>query len=186
MSELSAAARAELVAVARRAVEASVSGRAFAPGCDLPELKLPRGAFVTIRRRADGELRGCIGQVEPSLPTLAEVVAWAAAAASRDPRFPEVVAAELPGLGLEVSVLSLLTPIRPEAVEVGRHGLLVRCGGRSGLLLPQVATEYGWGRERFLEQTCRKAGLPASAWQRPDCQLVAFTATVFGEGEPRA
>ena len=89
---------------------------------------------------------------------------------------------ELDGLRVEVSVLSPYEPIAPEAVEIGRHGLLIRAHGKSGLLLPQVAPEHGLDREAFLSAVCRKAGLPKDAWRDPACALHGFTADVFGEG----
>jgi len=181
---LSTAARQRLLTVARRAIEGQLGG-APAGEEDLGELRaeLERrsGAFVTLTRRADGELRGCVGVPEP-LYRLDQAVARAAvAAALYDGRFDPVVAAELPELSLHVSVLGDLRPIDPAAVEVGHHGLVVRYAGRSGLLLPQVASERGWDRERFLSETCRKAGLPSDAWRKPGCEVLAFTAIVFGE-----
>jgi AmmeMemoRadiSam system protein A len=107
----------------------------------------------------------------------------AVAAATRDGRFSPVTARELEALRIEVSVLSPLESIQPSAVEVGRHGLLLSGGGRRGVLLPQVPVEHGWDRESFLAHTCQKAGLPASAWRGPDVELLAFTATVFEEGD---
>jgi uncharacterized protein (TIGR00296 family) len=80
-------------------------------------------------------------------------------------------------------VLGDLRPVAPDEVEVGVHGLVIRSGGRSGLLLPQVAADRGWDRERFLDETCRKAGLASGTWRTPGCELLAFTATVFGEEE---
>ena len=88
---------------------------------------------------------------------------------------------ELPSLDIEVSVLSRTVPVRPEDVEIGTHGLIIRCAGRAGLLLPQVPVEHGWDRKGFLEETCRKAGLPKDAWKRPDAELLGFTAEVLGE-----
>jgi AmmeMemoRadiSam system protein A len=114
--------------------------------------------------------------------TLLETVArMAVAAAIEDGRFEPVTRAELDHLSIEVSALSPLQPIRPEEVEVGRHGLLVTLGGRRGVLLPQVPKEHGWDRETFLVHTCRKAGLSDDAWKRPGVELLAFTADVFGE-----
>ena len=183
---LSAAARRHLLALARRAIEGQLAGLAPAEE-DLGELRVElerrRGAFVTLTRRRDGELRGCVGVTEPRY-RLDEAVAHAAvAAAVHDRRFEPVASAELAGLTLHVSVLGDLVPIDPAAVEVGVHGLVIRGAGRSGLLLPQVATERGWDRERFLDETCRKAGLPPGAWRNGDCELLAFTATVFSEEE---
>jgi AmmeMemoRadiSam system protein A len=183
---LSGAARRHLLAMARRAIEDQLSG-ALRPEDDLGELRLElegrRGAFVTLTRRGDGELRGCVGVPEPLYRLDQAVVRAAVAAAVYDRRFDPVAASELPGLSLHVSVLGDLRPIEPDAVEVGVHGLVIRCDGRSGLLLPQVAAERGWDRERLLDETCRKASLAPGTWRRPDCELLAFTATVFSDEE---
>lgn len=150
---------------------------------DLPEapggvLSRPCGAFVTLK--AGGHLRGCIGNVTGDGPLWDTVAAMAQAAAFQDPRFPPVGPEEFEGLDLEISVLSPLTPCPdPTLVEVGRHGLLIHHAGRSGLLLPQVPVEWGWDRETFLAQTCRKAGLPAGAWRDPQATLFWFEAVVF-------
>jgi AmmeMemoRadiSam system protein A len=181
---LSPRARRHLLAMARRAIEGQITGEP-GPEEDLGELRaeLERrcGAFVTLTRRHDGALRGCVGVPEP-LYRLDQAVARAAiAAAVHDRRFEPVESSELPRLSLHVSVLGDLRPIAAGEVEVGIHGLVIRCDGRSGLLLPQVASDRGWDRDRFLDETCRKAGLPPGTWQRPDCELLAFTATVFGE-----
>jgi AmmeMemoRadiSam system protein A len=183
---LSAAARRHLLSLARRAIEGQLRG---APRMaeDLGELRAEleplRGAFVTLTRRRDGELRGCVGVPEP-LYRLDEAVAHAAvAAAVHDGRFDPVAASELPELSLHVSVLGELAPIDPHAVQVGVHGLVIRCGGRRGLLLPQVAAERGWDRERFLDEACRKAGLAAGAWRQGGCEILAFTAVVFSDDE---
>lgn len=183
---LSAAARRHLLALARRAIEAQLAGVTPADeevGELSVELERHRGAFVTLTRRGDGELRGCVGLPEPRY-RLDEAVAHAAvAAAVHDRRFEPVASAELAGLTLHVSVLGDLVPIDPAGVEVGVHGLVIRGKGRSGLLLPQVAAERGWDRERFLDETCRKAGLPPGTWRNGDCEVLAFTATVFSEEE---
>ncbi len=140
------------------------------------------GAFVSLHRRRDGELRGCIGCFE-GRGRLAETVArMAVEAALRDPRFEPVRANELAGLTLEISVLSPMTDVAdPAAVEVGRHGVVVSCGGRRGVLLPQVATDHGLTREQFLEHTCLKAGLDPNAWRKPGTRIQTFTAEVFSE-----
>jgi AmmeMemoRadiSam system protein A len=183
---LSVSAQRHLLALARRAIEGELRGE---PGAEADvgelgaELERRRGAFVTLTRRRDGELRGCVGVPEP-LYRLDDAVARAAvAAAVHDRRFDPVAPSELPDLSLHVSVLGDLVPIVPEAVEVGVHGLIIRGGGRSGLLLPQVAAERGWDRERFLDETCRKAGLPPGAWRQAGCEVLAFTAVVFSEEE---
>jgi AmmeMemoRadiSam system protein A len=178
---LSAQERAWLLGFARHSIDACLRGEAQpAHGRD-GELRTRRGAFVTIRRRADHELRGCIGFVEPIWP-LADAVAQAAvAAATRDFRFEPLRLPELPSVVLDISVLHVPTPILPEAVEVGRHGLVIERGMARGLLLPQVPVEHGWDRQTFLEQACRKAGLPPGTWREKGASLLGFEAEVFGE-----
>ena len=175
--------RTVLLALARRAIRGRVRGTVAAARAPTdPALTAPGAAFVTLTRA--GSLRGCIGYIRAIQP-LAECVAHCAvAAATGDPRFPPVTAEELPHLALEISVLSPLVPIEdPTQVQVGVHGLYISRGGRHGLLLPQVATEYGWDRETFLRQTCRKAGLPDDAW-RHGAEIQIFTVDHFTDGLP--
>jgi AmmeMemoRadiSam system protein A len=136
----------------------------------------PRGVFTTLYLR--GQLRGCVGYAVPVAPLYRAVAETARAAAFEDSRFAPVTAEDAPELEISLSVLSHLFPIHPEAVEVGRHGLVISNGARRGLLLPQVPVEHGWGRETFLEQTCRKGGLPLDAWKK-GAAIEAFTAEVF-------
>jgi hypothetical protein len=151
-----------------------------APAPDLPGVAVTgRGAFVTLRR--GGALRGCIGRLISDGPLDELVRDMAIAAARDDPRFPPLAADELDGLEVEVSVLSRPAPIRAEAVEPGRHGLIVTRGAHQGVLLPQVAREYGWDRETFLAMTCRKAGLAPDAWRQAGTRLDAFEAEVIGD-----
>ena len=178
MPSLSEADRRIVLELARESVIAAVS-RHELPGI-IPRngiFGVPRGVFVTVHIR--GRLRGCIGVIEAE-ETLGEaVVRCAASAALHDPRFPPVRQEELTGLEIELSLLSTPVPIRPEDVEIGIHGLLVTSGGHRGLLLPQVAEEHHLNRERFLEETCYKAGLPRTAWREPDTKLFGFTCEVF-------
>ena len=143
----------------------------------MPEVS---GVFVTIKHH--GELRGCLGTLEDGCRLAEEVVRCAANSASEDPRFAAVSADELPELQLEVSVLGPLERIdaAPDAFTVGVHGLVVEQGARRGLLLPQVATEWGWTPAQFLRQTCVKAGLAADAWQH-GADVYRFAAEVFGD-----
>ncbi|MDP9263599.1 MAG: AmmeMemoRadiSam system protein A, partial [Acidobacteriota bacterium] len=127
-----------------------------------PHLAELRGAFVTLHLA--GQLRGCVGFVQPARGLYHTVMEAALNAAFHDPRFLPVSTEEAPELEVEISVLSPLQPIAPEEVVVGRHGLVVSRGSYRGLLLPQVAVENGWNAATFLEQTCLKAGLPADAW----------------------
>ena len=149
------------------------------PTAHLAEL---RGVFTSIYLR--GALRGCVGYVLPTTPLYRAVAETACAAAFEDTRFDPVKLEEAPSLHIELSVLSPPRPILADAVEVGRHGLLISASGFRGLLLPQVPVERGWDRITFLEQTCRKAGLPLDAWQK-GATLEAFTAEVFGEAGAR-
>src|SRR6188768_1014104 len=157
-----------LVEVARSAVTGAIAGGSTpAPQpAGLENLPEASGAFVTLKR--DGQLRGCIGTLECRRPLAEEVARVAVSAAREDPRFDPLRPAELDDLDVEVSVLGPLEaidPLDPAAIEIGRHGLVVEQGHRRGLLLPQVATEWGWDRLEFLAHTCAKAGLPADCWQ---------------------
>lgn len=143
-----------------------------------PHLEEQRGAFTTLHLH--GKLRGCIGYVLPVASLYKTVANTAVGAAFEDPRFERVKAPEAPELKVEISVMSLLFPIEPKDVEVGKHGLLISWNMRRGLLLPQVATERNWDAQTFLSETCRKAMLPVDAWQR-GASIEAFTAEIFGE-----
>ncbi len=140
-------------------------------------------SFVTWKR--DGQLRGCIGSVEPVRPLWADVEANAVHALLQDPRFPPATAADFPRLRADISVLSPFVPVSDPlmTVEIGAHGLLVEMGRRRGLLLPQVPVEWGWDVPTFLRQVCLKAGLPEDAWRegRARATVSTFTAEVFGE-----
>lgn len=141
------------------------------PHRQLPDRQLP-----------DRQLRGCVGYAMPVAPLYRAVAETARAAAFEDSRFFPVTREEAPLLEVSLSVLSRLFAIHPDAVEVGRHGLVISQGGRRGLLLPQVPAENDWDRETFLEQTCRKAGLPQDAW-RKGAGIEAFTAEVFSDAD---
>lgn len=147
---------------------------------DKPRLDRKCGAFVTLHER-DGALRGCIGYVEAVKPILQTVIEMAVACCSRDPRFSPVTPDELENLNLEISIITPLEEIYQfDDICVGKHGLMIRKSSSSGLLLPQVATELGWDRQKFLEETCRKAGLEKDAWKEDDAKVFIFSAQVFG------
>ncbi len=173
----------ELLAIARGAIGDALHGRSSVVQIP-PEgnLSRPGGAFVTIR--IDGNLRGCIGYIQAPLP-LAEVVAEVAEkAALEDPRFPPLSLQEFEQVRLEISVLSPIQRISDvNQIIVGSHGLLLELRHARGLLLPQVAEEYGWDRETFLENTARKAGLSRNAWKDPDAVIYLFTAEIIAEEE---
>ena len=144
------------------------------------KLQQERGAFVTLKK--DGQLRGCIGYIIPVKPLYLTVQDVAQSAALRDPRFPPVTVDELPYLEYEISALSPVRIIDDiNGIEIGKHGLIIRRGYNQGLLLPQVATEYNWNVRQFLDNTCRKAGLPTDAWQQEGTEISVFSAEVFGE-----
>lgn len=171
--------RRSLLRIARDAAEAAARQERFSvPPPESAALREPRGAFVTLHRA--GALRGCIGTFEASAPLYRTVAEMARSAAVGDPRFDPLGPEELPEVEVEISVLSPLRSVGPEEVVAGRHGVYVERGYQRGVLLPQVAVEHGWDRETFLEQTCRKAGLPPGAW-RQGTTIYVFEAEVFGE-----
>jgi AmmeMemoRadiSam system protein A len=172
-----------LIEIVRTTLAAHLADRPLPPlRDDLSELREPGAAFVTLHRK-DGELRGCIGQATAHAP-LGEVVRdLAISSATRDRRFDCVTFEELPEIDIEVSVLSPLAKAVPDRIEVGVHGLIVRRGGYSGLLLPQVASERGWDAATFLRHTCRKAGLPDDAWRDPSATVLWFACDVIREEE---
>lgn len=175
------------VSVARRVVESVVkSGGPPAKPEDVDRVfEIERGAFVTLRK--NGRLRGCIGRPTPDQSAIEAIHGAAIDAATNDPRFPSVSESELPKITVEVSILTPpeeLTTVEPEAVTVGRDGLIVQRSDRSGLLLPQVPAEQGWEAETFLTQTCKKAGLQGDCWRHPDTTVLRFRAQVFEETEP--
>ena len=176
--EYSREERILLLKLAHESIESAFEGGNIPLDPPTPHLAEKRGAFTTLYAR--GELRGCVGYVFPVASLYQTIAETARAAAFEDTRFPPLDSEELPGLEVHLSVLSALQPIRAEEVEIGRHGLLVSLNARRGLLLPQVPVEHGWDREVFLEQTCRKAGLPLDAWRR-GAALEAFTAELFGD-----
>jgi AmmeMemoRadiSam system protein A len=179
---LSEETRRDLLALARGSLEAVFSGEP-APrlGSDRAEaFGQARALFVTLKK--EGQLRGCIGTLSPDGDLARTVPSFACKAAFEDPRFPPLTAEELPLCEIEISVLTAPEPIEsPEEVEVGRDGLILECRGRRGLLLPQVAPDWGFDRAQFLGAVSEKAGLPPSAWRDPDARLWIFQAEVFGE-----
>ncbi|MFQ6009142.1 MAG: AmmeMemoRadiSam system protein A, partial [Candidatus Zixiibacteriota bacterium] len=143
-------------------------------------LKQPGAAFVTLTK--NGQLRGCIGHIIAQDPLYETVSVCAVQAAVADRRFLPVQPDELPELHIEISVLTPLQEVKSlDEIEVGRDGLVISLGNNRGLLLPQVATEYGWNRTEFLEHTCRKAGLPTDAYKSPQALIQKFQAVIFHE-----
>jgi uncharacterized protein len=184
MPSLSESERQELLNLARQAITQAVSrGQVLA---DIPSggiFSQRSGVFVTLH--VSRRLRGCIGVVEPEERLGDSVVRCAASAALQDPRFRAVRPDELSDLQIEISLISPPLPIRPEEVEIGRHGLLVSRGRQRGLLLPQVAVEHHLGTDQFLAEACRKAQLAPDAWREADTGVFGFTCEVFSDGPAR-
>jgi len=190
LGELTATQGAEIVALARATLRSFLLhdgsiAEWYAAAYDLDSIRAPAGAFVTLhntgeRAQSEGRLRACMGVIEAHQP-LEDAVVQAAVSAARDPRFPHLEPAELDEVELEVSALSAARPVAgPEAIVVGRHGVILSKGGRRALFLPQVAPEQGWDRDTMLDHLARKAGLPTDAWRR-GAQFEVFTAQVFSE-----
>ncbi|HOT76055.1 MAG TPA: AmmeMemoRadiSam system protein A [Candidatus Wallbacteria bacterium] len=178
--ELSESEKSDLLKLARRALEMHVTER------KTPEFKTESkilqtkcGAFVTLHK--NGDLRGCIGYIEAYKPLYQTIIEMAQAASTKDSRFEPVTAGELAEIDIELSVLSPLEKITDfSKIIIGVHGLLVRQGYYSGLLLPQVAVEWDMDTTVFLEETCRKAGLPRNAY-KTGADVYYYSAQVFGE-----
>lgn len=168
-----------LKSIAHEAIQGRCLGKTI-PHSEVESAKLQelRGAFVTLRKA--GELRGCIGMIEGRSPLHETIRSMAVQAAFADPRFSPLKPEELDQITMEISVLTPLVRIHdPSEIQIGKHGLYIRKGYYSGLLLPQVATEQNWDRSAFLEWTCRKAGLSPQAWKDPEAELYIFSADIF-------
>jgi MEMO1 family protein len=177
----------ELLALARKSVEYAVrEKKPYEPTASASEvLNQERGAFVTLRK--SGELRGCIGYTSAAKPLYMTVRDTATFAALRDTRFQPVAASELAQIDYEVSVLSPLRRVLDvRQIKVGQHGLLMKNGAKEGILLPQVPVDEKWDRQRFLEETCMKAGMHSACWKDENTDIFMFTAVVFGEKRPQA
>jgi AmmeMemoRadiSam system protein A len=172
-----------LLKIARSTLENYLkNGRKTEISVNSETLKTKRGAFVTLNKR--GNLRGCIGRIVADTPLYKTIAEYAIHAAVDDPRFPPVKYDELEDIEIEISVLTPFTEVKSlDEIEVGKHGLMIRKGFRSGLLLPQVPVEWGWDRETFLKQTCVKAGLPPDSYKDGDASLFRFSAIVFSESD---
>jgi len=182
-SRLNPSQQQELLGIARRTLEDLLHGQ---PETDYVvkdrALERPAAAFVTITR--EGNLRGCVGYSDPLFPLHQTVSRCVRSAATEDYRFQPVRSHELPDLRISISVLSALRKVESvDDILIGRDGLQVVGAGCRGLLLPQVATDQGWDRERFLDSVCRKAGLPDGAWRGTDVDVFAFDAEIFFEDE---
>jgi uncharacterized protein len=170
---------------ARMILENHVAGTAYTEPSWSPVFSQKRGVFVTLTKH--GNLRGCIGFPYAVLPLKDAIRDAARSAATEDPRFPKVHADEIPAILVEVTILTepeiLNVPPhdRAEAIVIGKHGLIMKGYGRSGLLLPQVPVEWGWNVREFLDHTCMKAGMPAKSWLEAAVQVFTFEGQIFTE-----
>ena len=177
-SGFSEADRQALLSLARSAIISAFRAEQPASSSNDPAcFALRRGVFVTIH--VAGKLRGCIGVIEGRETLRDSITHCARSAAFSDQRFAKLLPEEIDGLAIEISVLSELYPIKPQEIIVGTHGLLIASGEKHGLLLPQVAVEHHLSAEQFLEETCRKAGLPRDAWQDTQAKLFGFSCEIF-------
>jgi uncharacterized protein (TIGR00296 family) len=190
-SEFSLADGKELLKLARKSIAyASATGARLRETTEKKRFLEKRGCFVTLNTFPEKELRGCIGFPYPVMPLWSAVIDAAAQAAFNDPRFPPLQAEELEKVLLELSILTLPQEIRcekkelPEKIEIGKDGLIVKKGARSGLLLPIVPVTYKWDSETLVKQTCIKAGLHEGAWQSAETQVFKFQSQVFEEASP--
>jgi len=192
LGELDEVERRAVVGLARATLETHLGHGGqlaawFAAHRAVGNLAAHSGAFVTLNTRpahggGKGHLRGCIGTLEAREP-LGDAIVRAAVSAAHDPRFPALEARELPGVTVEVSVLSPLVAVEGwQGIELGRHGVLLTKHGRQAVFLPQVGREYGWDLATFLSQLAQKAGLEPDAW-RHGTKFEVFTAQVFAEEE---
>lgn len=172
--------RRSLLALARRVIEHAARDKKpwRPPEQHAPALQQTRACFVSLHKQ--GQLRGCVGQVAARLPLYQAVAESAYSASQEDPRFPPVDVDEVADIDIEISVLSPFIAIAPEDVQVGIHGLVLSRDLARGLFLPQVPETYGWDRQRYLDELCRKAHMEPEAWKH-GASLQAFTAEVFGE-----
>ncbi|GAB1457686.1 MAG: AmmeMemoRadiSam system protein A [Spirochaetia bacterium] len=181
---LSQSDRVALLATAREAIAARLEDRKPA-WPDIGEAaRETHGAFVTLHKSTESGqrlLRGCIGRLRSDERLDVTIKAMALSAAFDDPRFPPVIHEELDSIDVEISVLSPFEPCVAEDVEPGLHGVYLTRAYRSGVFLPQVATEQGWDRDELLDQLCAKAGLPPGSHKAPDAKLYLFSAIIFGE-----
>lgn len=181
-----------LVKLARKSIEYTVaSGGRLREVCSDKALLAERGVFVTLHSYPEKELRGCIGFPYPVKQLWNAIIEASVEAALHDPRFPQVKGEELEKIALEISVLTVPEEILgerkgiPEKIEIGKDGLIIQRGPRSGLFLPQVATEQGWEAEEFLENCCLKAGLMENMWKSSETKVFRFQAQIFSETEPK-
>jgi AmmeMemoRadiSam system protein A len=183
LMELSTDLQRCLLDLARASLRSALSGQEPPPLPDHPELAQPAGCFVSLHETSGHKLRGCVGRLDARTP-LAQAVVAMAQAVLEDPRFltTPVMPDELPGLDIELSILSPLRPAEhPLDFDPNLDGIYLTFGDRSGCFLPQVARETGWSKQQLLDRLCtEKLGLSSMAWKHPGSRLFRFTTLLIG------
>ena len=186
-----------LISLARSSIESSFSEKKIETlemkkALNAKEFSKKQGAFVTLYTYPTKALRGCIGLPYPTAKLAQAIIEAARESAFSDPRFMPITEEEYKDIRIEISVLTppVLIDCKPDElaknIKVGKDGLIIRYTGFSGLLLPQVPVEENWSAEKFIEQTCQKAGLPRTIWKNKDCHFYKFQAQIFSEDKPRS
>ena len=184
INHLSTELRLKLLLVARQSLENFMeNGDHMQFPTEIPQLLEKRAVFVTLRKRSNGDLRGCIGHSKPRYPLIEAVSKTALSSALEDSRFTPLKIDELPDLIIEISVLSPMYPSKPENVEIGKHGLMIIKGSKGALFLPEVAVSNDWDLKTFFDEICSKADLPKGSWNNRYAELYVFESDAWGENE---
>ena len=184
ITQLSAELRLKLLRVARQSLKNFMeNGDKIQFPTEIPELLEKRAVFVTLRKRSNGNLRGCIGHSKPRYPLIEAVAKTAISSAVDDSRFTPLKIYELQDLLIEINVLSPMYPSKPDNVEIGKHGLMINKGSKGALFLPEVAVSNDWDLNTFFDELCRKADLPEGSWNNRYTELYVFESEAWGEHE---
>ena len=184
ITQLSSELRLKLLRVARQSLENFLeNGDHIQFPTEIPELLEKRAVFVTLRKKSNRDLRGCIGHSKPRYPLIEAVAKTAISSAVEDSRFTPLKIDELPDLLIELNVLSPISPSKPENVEIGKHGLMINKGLNGALFLPEVAVSNDWDLNTFFDELCRKADLPKDSWNNRYTELYVFESEAWGDNE---
>ena len=184
INHLSTELRLKLLRVARQSLENFLeNGDHIQFPTEIPELLEKRAVFVTLRKRSNGDLRGCIGHSKPRYPLIEAVAKTAISSAVDDSRFTPLKIYELQDLLIEINVLSPMYPSKPDNVEIGKHGIMINKGSKGALFLPEVAVSNDWDLNTFFDELCRKADLPKGSWNNRYAELYVFESEAWGEHE---
>ena len=184
ITQLSAELRLKLLRVARQSLEKFMENEYHIQfPTEIPELLEKRAVFVTLRKKSNGDLRGCIGHFKPRYPLIEAVAKTAISSAVDDSRFTSIKIDELPDLLIEINVLSPMSKSKPENVEIGKHGLMIKKGPKVAIFLPEVAVSNDWDLNTLFDELCRKADLPKGSWNNRYAELYVFESEAWSENE---